>query len=283
METREEDFVEHLFVASTHAYILFFTDKGRVHWIKVHELPLLGRTAKGKALVNLLQLAEGERVQALLPVRSFEEQGFVLLCTRQGVIKKTDLQAYANPRRGGIIAINLEDGDEVIAARRTNGQQEVLIATRTGKSVRFNESQVRPMGRTATGVRGISLLENDKVVGMEILVPGNTILTVTERGFGKRTPLDDYRLQNRGGQGVITIRTTERNGPVIGVAQVKDDDDVMFITDGGKVLRSKVSGISTMGRVTQGVTLMNLDDDERLVAVARLAEHDDGGPERAES
>ena len=139
------------------------------------------------------------------------------------------------------------------------------------------------MGRTATGVRGISLLENDKVVGMEILVPGNTILTVTERGFGKRTPLDDYRLQNRGGQGVITIRTTERNGPVIGVAQVKDDDDVMFITDGGKVLRSKVSGISTMGRVTQGVTLMNLDDDERLVAVARLAEHDDGGPERGES
>ncbi|CAG0955304.1 DNA gyrase subunit A [Myxococcaceae bacterium] len=283
METREEDFVEHLFVASTHAHILFFTDKGRVHWIKVHELPLLGRTAKGKALVNLLQLAEGERVQALLPVRSFGEQGFVLLCTRKGVIKKTDLQAYANPRRGGIIAINLEDGDEVIAARRTTGQQEVLIATRSGKSVRFNESQVRPMGRTATGVRGISLVDDDIVVGMEILLPGNTILTATERGYGKRTPLDDYRLQNRGGQGVITIRTSERNGAVVGVAQVRDEDEVMFITDGGKVLRSRVSGISTMGRVTQGVTLMNLDPEERLVAVARIAEHDDASGERSET
>jgi DNA gyrase subunit A len=277
METREQDFVEHLFVASTHAHILFFTNRGRVHWLKVWELPQLGRAAKGKALVNVLQLAEGERVQALLPVRSFEEQGFVTLCTRQGVIKKTDLQAYSNPRRGGIIAINLEEGDEVIAARRTNGQQEILIATKTGKSVRFNESQVRAMGRTATGVRGISLQDGDAVVGMEILSPGATILTVTERGYGKRTPLDDYRLQKRGGLGVITIRTSERNGSVIGVAQVLDDDEVMLITDGGKVLRCRVSGISTMGRVTQGVTLMDLDTSERLVAIARLAEHDDAG------
>ncbi len=278
METREEDFVEHLFVASTHALILFFTNKGRVHWLKVWELPQLGRAAKGKAIVNVLQLAEGERVQALLPVRSFEEQGFVILCTRQGVIKKTDLNAYSNPRRGGIIAINLEEGDEVIAARRTNGQQEVLIASKNGKSVRFIESQVRAMGRTATGVRGISLTEGDAVVGMEILAPGATILTVTERGYGKRTPLEDYRLQNRGGQGVITIRTSERNGSVIGVAQVLDDDEVMLITDGGKVLRCHVSGISTMGRVTQGVTLMDLDEAERLVAIARLADNDDAGP-----
>ena len=271
METREEDFVEHLFIASTHAYILFFTNRGRAHWLRVWELPQLGRAAKGKAIVNVLQLAEGERVQALLPVRSFEEQGFVTLCTRQGVIKKTDLQAYSNPRRGGIIAINLEDGDEVISARRTNGQQEVLIATKNGKSIRFGESQVRAMGRTATGVRGISLIEGDAVVGMEILSPGATILTVTERGYGKRTPLEDYRLQNRGGQGIITIRTSERNGAVIGVAQVMDDDEVMLITDGGKVLRCRVSGISTMGRVTQGVTLMDLDPAERLVAIARLA------------
>jgi DNA gyrase subunit A len=282
METREEDFVEHLFVASTHAHILFFTNKGRVHWLKIWELPQLGRAAKGKAIVNVLQLAEGERVQALLPVRSFEEQGFIVLCTHQGVIKKTDLRAYSNPRRGGIIAINLEEGDEVIAARRTNGQQEILIASKNGKSVRFNESQVRAMGRTATGVRGISLTDGDRVVGMEILSPGATILTVTERGFGKRTPLDDYRLQNRGGQGVITIRTSERNGPVIGVAQVLDDDEVMLITDGGKVLRCRVSGISTMGRVTQGVTLMDLDENERLVAIARLADNDDGTNGRGE-
>ena len=282
METREEDFVEHLFIASTHAYILFFTNRGRAHWLRVWELPQLGRAAKGKAIVNVLQLAEGERVQALLPVRSFEEQGFVTLCTRQGVIKKTDLQAYSNPRRGGIIAINLEDGDEVISARRTNGQQEVLIATKNGKSIRFGESQVRAMGRTATGVRGISLIEGDAVVGMEILSPGATILTVTERGYGKRTPLEDYRLQNRGGQGIITIRTSERNGAVIGVAQVMDDDEVMLITDGGKVLRCRVSGISTMGRVTQGVTLMDLDPAERLVAIARLAEHDDATVARGE-
>ena len=282
METRQEDFVEHLFVASTHAHILFFTNKGRVHWLKIWELPQLGRAAKGKAIVNVLQLAEGERVQALLPVRSFEEQGYILLCTQQGVIKKTELQAYSNPRRGGIIAINLEEGDEVIAARRTNGQQEVLIASASGKSVRFVESQVRAMGRTATGVRGISLADGDRVVGMEILSPSATILTVTERGFGKRTPLEDYRLQKRGGQGVITIRTTGRNGPVIGVAQVLEDDEVMLITDGGKVLRCRVSGISTMGRVTQGVTLMDLDAAERLVAVARLAEHDDASNGRGE-
>jgi DNA gyrase subunit A len=282
METRQEDFVEHLFVASTHAHILFFTNKGRVHWLKIWELPQLGRAAKGKAIVNVIQLAEGERVQALLPVRSFEEQGYILLCTQQGVIKKTELQAYSNPRRGGIIAINLEEGDEVIAARRTNGQQEVLIASASGKSVRFVESQVRAMGRTATGVRGISLADRDRVVGMEILSPGATILTVTERGFGKRTPLEDYRLQKRGGQGVITIRTTGRNGPVIGVAQVLEDDEVMLITDGGKVLRCRVSGISTMGRVTQGVTLMDLDAAERLVAVARLAEHDDASNGRGE-
>jgi len=278
MDTREEDFVEHLFVASTHAYILFFSNKGRVHWLKVHELPQVGRAARGKALVNLLQLGEGERIQALLPVRRFDERGYVLLCTRKGVIKKTDLDAYANPRRGGIIAINLEEGDEVIAARRTMGSQEVLIASRNGKSIRFPETQVRPMGRAATGVRGILLSESDEVVGMEILSPGATILTVTAKGYGKRTPLDDYRKQNRGGQGVITIRTTDRNGPVIGVAQVMDPDEVMLITNGGKVLRCRVSGISTMGRVTQGVRLMELSEGERLVAMARLAEGDDAGP-----
>jgi DNA gyrase subunit A len=277
METREEDFVEHLFVASTHAYVLFFTNRGRVHWQKVHELPLLGRAARGKALANVLSLGEGERVQALLPVRSFEDATgeFVVIGTRRGVIKKTTLESFANPRRGGIIAITLDDDDEVIGARRTQGRQEILLATRRGKSIRFPETQVRAMGRGAAGVRGISLVGDDEVVGMEILSPGATILTATVRGYGKRTPLEDYRVQGRGGQGIITIRTSERNGPVVGVVQVLEDDEVMLITSGGKVLRCRVAGISTMGRATQGVRLMGLEGDEELVAVARLAERDD--------
>jgi len=279
MEAREEDFVERLFVASTHAYILFFTNRGRVHWLKVHELPLLGRAARGKALVNVLQLKEGERVQATLPVRSFEAEGeHIVLGTRQGVIKKTRLEAYSNPRRGGIIAINLDEEDELIAACRTTGSQEILLVSRKGKSIRFPEVQVRPMGRAATGVRGMTLGAGDQVVGIEILSPGATILTATENGYGKRTPLDDYRLQRRGGQGVITIRTSERNGLVVSVAQVVDDDEVMFITDGGKVLRSPVAGISIMGRATQGVRLMNLAPGEKLASMARLAERDVGEP-----
>jgi DNA gyrase subunit A len=284
MEARDEDFVERLFVASTHAYILFFTTRGRAHWLKVHELPQLGRAARGKSLANVLSLAAGERVRATLPVRSFEEvqdTDYVLLCTRKGVIKKTKLDAYSNPRRGGIIAINLDETDELISACRTSGRQEVIIATNNGKSIRFEESQVRPMGRTAAGVRGMSLRDEDHVVGMEILSPGATILTVTERGYGKRTPLEDYRVQKRGGQGIITIRTSARNGPVVSVAQVVNDDEVMLITDGGKVLRARVSGISTMGRATQGVRIMNLGVGEKLVAMARLAESDvaegDGG------
>ena len=277
MVARDEDFVQHLYVASTHAYLLFFTNRGRVHWLKVHELPKMGRAARGKALVNVLQLGKDERVQTMLPVRSFENTGSdnLLLCTRKGIIKKTTLDAYSNPRRGGIIAINLTDGDELISVGRTTGQNEVLIASRSGKSIRFLEDQVRPMGRTATGVRGMALGEGDEVVGMEILSPGATIFTATQNGFGKRTPLEDYRVQRRGGQGIITIRTSDRNGEVVGVSQVLDDDEVMLITDGGKVLRCRVDTISKMGRATQGVRIMNLDSGELLVAVARLAEGDE--------
>ena len=278
MVAREEDFVRHLFVASTHAYLLFFTNRGRVHWLKVHELPQLGRAARGKALVNVLQLRQDERVQTMLPVRSFDTKvgSHILLCTRRGVIKKTLLDAYANPRRGGIIAINLSDDDELISAGHTGGANEIIIATKRGKSIRFVETQARPMGRTAAGVRGIRLGPGDEVVGLEILNPGATILTVTANGYGKRTPLEAYRLQNRGGQGIITIRTSARNGEVVGVAQVVDDDELMLITNGGKVLRCKVSGISTMGRATQGVRVMNLAGGEQLVAIARLAEGDAG-------
>jgi DNA gyrase subunit A len=282
MGTRDQDFVQRLFVASTHAYILFFTNRGRVHWLKIWELPQLGRAARGKALVNVLQLTEGEKVQATLPVRRFDETSideFVLLCTRKGVIKKTPLDSYSNPRRGGIIAINLADDDELIGAGRTGGANQVIIATRLGKSIRFPESQVRAMGRTAAGVRGIALRGEDEVVGMEILSPGATVLTVTQNGYGKRTPLEDYRIQGRGGQGIITIKVSARNGPVLGIAQVLEDDEVMLITDGGRVLRCPVKGISTMGRATQGVRVMDLDADENLASMARMAEADDAAAE----
>jgi DNA gyrase subunit A len=276
MQTREEDFVESLFVASTHSQILFFTNRGRVHWKKVWELPQMGRAARGKALVNLLQLRDGERVQATLAVRSFEEAAddFVVLVTRKGVIKKTSVPSFSNPRRGGIIAINLADDDELIAARRTTGGNEILLASKGGKAIRFPEDQVRPMGRSAAGVRGMAI--SDELVGMEILSPGATVLTVTANGYGKRTPLDDYRIQNRGGQGIITIRTSSRNGEVIGISQVMDDDEVMLITNGGKVLRCKVKSISTMGRATQGVRIMDLGEGEELVSMARMADDDAG-------
>jgi DNA gyrase subunit A len=276
MMTRDEDFVQHLFVASTHAYVLFFTNKGRVHWVKVHALPQLGRAARGKAIVNVLQLAEGEVVQTMLPVRSFGNDDvsghYILLCTRNGLIKKTSLNSFANPRKAGIIAINLTDGDELIAVGRTNGDNEIILATRAGKSIRFPEDQVRPMGRSAAGVRGVALNDEDKVVGMEILSPDATILTVTENGYGKRTPLDNYRVQRRGGQGIIAIRTNERNGQVVGIAQVVERDELMLITSGGKVLRCPVNTISTMGRATQGVRVMNLDEGEVIVSVEPVAD-----------
>jgi len=288
METRSEDFVRHLGVASTHAYLLFFTNRGRLHWLKVHALPQLGRAAKGKAIVNVLRLAEGERVQTMLPVRSFDDIGegeCVVLCTRKGVVKKTSLSAYSNPRKGGIIAVGLAEGDELIAAQRSNGENSVLVASESGKSILFEESDIRPMGRTAVGVRGIALAEGDSVVGMKVLEPGSTILTLTANGYGKRTRLEDYRVQRRGGQGIINIKATPRNGDVVGVAQVSDGDHVMLITDAGKMLRCPVSGISVMGRATQGVRVMKLASEEKLVAVARLAEGDaaseEGGEEKA--
>ncbi|MCP4908628.1 MAG: DNA gyrase subunit A [bacterium] len=286
METRSEDFVRHLCVASTHAYLLFFTNRGRLHWLKVHALPQLGRTAKGKAIVNTLQLAEGEKVQTMLPVRSFKDIGedeSVVLCTRNGVVKKTALSAYANPRRGGIIAVGLTEGDELIAAERCDADSSVLVASRSGKAILFGESDIRAMGRSAVGVRGIALGNDDAVVGMKVVAPGTTILTLTANGYGKRTRLEDYRLQRRGGQGIINIKATPRNGPVVGVAQVGAGDQVMLITDAGKMLRCPVEGISVMGRATQGVRVMKLASDEQLVALARLAEGDTEADSEADS
>jgi DNA gyrase subunit A len=270
--TKDEDFVTQLFVASTHSWLLFFTNRGRVHWLKVFELPQLSRAARGKALVNLLNLGEGERVSAILPVREYDEGGYVVLATKFGMIKKTELEAYSSPRRGGIIALNIRSGDELIGAARSSGRDEILISTQGGKAIRFNESQVRSMGRAAAGVRAIATREGDFAVGMELLRPGRSILTVTENGFGKRSLLDEYREQHRGGQGIITIKTSARNGPVIGILQVTDDDEMMLVTGGGKILRMAVSDIPTMGRNTQGVRLMETAEQEQVVSIARVEE-----------
>src|SRR6187401_1102139 len=275
MRTREEDFVSHLFVASTHAYIMIFSDRGRAYWLKVHEIPDVGPDGRGKAIANLVSMEEGERIAALLTVKEFEENKFIVMGTKLGEVKKTELSAFSNPRAGGIIAMDVEQGDAVIAVQVSEGNNEVFIGTRNGMSIRFPEADVRSMGRTAGGVRGISLREGDEVVGMDVLIPGGTILSVTEQGYGKRTGLDEYRVQSRGGLGIINIQTSERNGKVIGVAQVTDDDELMLITQQGKILRMASKAIRTIGRATQGVKLIDIEGDDRAVSIARLAEKDE--------
>ena len=274
---KEEDFVEQLFVASTHSYILVFTDKGRLHWLKVHEIPQGGRASRGKAIVNLLHLGADENVRSILPVKEFQEGQYIVTATRRGIIKKTDLMAYANPRAGGIIALNIDEGDRLISTRLTDGSFDILLASRNGQSIRFSEKEVRPMGRTARGVRGMSLAGDDEVIGMETV--SNTtsayLVTVTENGYGKRTKIEEYRSQSRGGKGVITIKTSERNGKVVDIKLINEDEDLMFITDKGKILRTRVGDLSIIGRNTQGVRLMELDAEEKIVAVAKLAESDD--------
>ena len=275
MRTREEDFVSHLFVASTHAYIMIFSDRGRAYWLKVHEIPDVGPDGRGKAIANLVSMEEGERIAALLAVKEFEPDKFVVMGTRHGIVKKTELAAFGNPRAGGIIAMGVEEGDSVIAVQVSDGGGEIFIGTHDGMAIRFPETDVRPMGRSAYGVRGISLREGDAVVAMEVLKPGGTILTVTERGYGKRTELEEYRVQSRGGIGTINIQTTERNGQVIGITQVVDEDELMLITQQGKILRMVARDIRTIGRATQGVTLIDIEGDDRAVSIARLAEKDE--------
>jgi len=274
MRTREEDFVSHLFVASTHAYVMIFSDRGRAYWLKVHEIPDVGPDGRGKAIANLVSMQEGERIAALLTVREFEENKFIVMGTTRGEVKKTELSAFSNPRAGGIIAMDVEEGDAVIAVQVSEGSNEIFIGTRNGMSIRFRETDVRSMGRTAGGVRGIELRDDDSVVAMEVLGTGGTILSVTEQGFGKRTELDEYRLQTRGGVGIINIQASDRNGKVIGVAQVTDDDELMLITQQGKILRMASKGIRTIGRSTQGVRLIDIEGDDRAVSIARLAESD---------
>ncbi|HLG22705.1 MAG TPA: DNA gyrase subunit A [Candidatus Manganitrophaceae bacterium] len=271
---KEEDFVEHLFIASTHDYLLFFTDAGRVYWLKVHQIPEAGRAAKGKAIVNLLQIAQTEKVTAILSVDQFEEGKFVIMATQKGLIKKTSLSAYSNPRAGGIRSINLEEGDRLISVRLTSGNHEVLLGTKLGLSIRFPEEEARAVGRVATGVWGIRLREGDAVISMETLAPNSraTILTVTEKGYGKRTELSEYRTQGRGGQGIITIQTTPRNGNVTAALQVHEEDEVMIVTTDAKILRLRAKDLRVIGRNTQGVRLIDLEEPGRVIGVARLAE-----------
>jgi DNA gyrase subunit A len=278
MGVRDEDFVETLFTASTHDYLLFFTDAGKVYWLKVHELPEAGRAAKGKALVNLLALKDDEKVTATLPVKEFREDQFVIMATKQGIIKKTELSAYGNPRAGGIIALTLDEGDKLIGVQITDGQREILLGTKQGIVIRFKEDEARPMGRTAHGVRGITLEEGNEVIGMETITPDSTtaILTITEGGFGKRTPVAEYRIQGRAGKGIISVKTTEKTGLAVGFLQVRDDDEIMLMAAMGKILRCKVNDIREIGRNTQGVRVLELEGEaDRVVGVARIAEHDD--------
>jgi DNA gyrase subunit A len=275
MRMRDEDFVSHLFVASTHAYIMIFSDRGRAYWLKVHEIPDVGPGGKGKSIANLVAMEEGERIAAMLTAKEFADDKLVVMGTRRGVVKKTALSSFSNPRAGGIIAMGVDEGDAVIAVRVTEGADEIFIGTRNGMAIRFNEDDVRPMGRTAYGVRGITLRDDDYVVAMEVVKPGGALLTVTERGFGKRTEIEEYRVQSRGGVGVINIATSERNGAVVGVAYVLSDDEVLLITQQGMILRMQTNDVRAIGRATQGVKLIDIEGDDRVVSIAKLVEKEE--------
>jgi DNA gyrase subunit A len=274
MRTRDEDVVNHLFVASTHSYVMVFSDRGRAYWLKVHEIPDVGPDGRGKAIANLVQMEAGEKIAAMLPVREFDDQHFVVMGTRAGTIKKTELSAFSNPRAGGIIAMGVVEQDSVMGVRLSDGQSEVFIGTRQGMAIRFHETDVRSMGRTAYGVRGIQLREGDEVVALEVVKPGGTLLTVSQKGYAKRTELDEYRVQSRGGLGLKNLEVTDKNGLVVGIAQVHENEELLVITQQGKILRTPASEIRTIGRATQGVRVMDLDDEDSVVSVA-LVERDE--------
>ena len=269
---KEEDFIEHLFVASSHDYFLFFTNKGRVYWKKVHEIPEAGRMSRGKAIINILDVQKGEDVATILSLRDFEEGKYLVMATKKGIIKKSKLELYSNPRATGIIGLTIQDRDELIAVRVTTGEHDIFLTTRKGKSIRCHENEFRSMGRAAAGNIGIRMESDDEIVGMDILREGATILTVTENGYGKRTKTDEYRRQARGGKGILTIKASERNGPVIYSCQVADEDQLMIITGHGKIIRLRVSDISIIGRNTQGVKLIDLGEGEKVVGVAKMME-----------
>jgi DNA gyrase subunit A len=277
MVTKENDFLSQLYVASTHTYFLVFTSTGRVYWIKVHELPVGSPSSLGKAVVNILQLAAEEKIATILPVRDFVEGLSLVMATRRGIVKKTEIMNFSRPRKGGIIAVSLDDGDELVGAALAEPEQDIFLGTRLGKVIRFLSSEVRDMGRLARGVKGMEVTKKDAVVGMEVVEPEGIILTVTERGFGKRTKAKQYPRHHRGGQGVRGLHITKRNGPVLCLLQVGADDEIMLVTDRGKILRMAVTGIPVVGRVTQGVKLMDAEPQEQVVSVAKVAERGDDG------
>lgn len=273
-ETKEDDFLEHLFVASTHSYFLIFTNKGQVFWLKVHRIPQAGRSARGKAIQNLIPLSPDESIRTILPVRIFEQGKYVIIATRKGSVKKSSLMEYSRPRSTGIRAITIREGDEVVSARVTDGNQEIFLGSRKGQAIQFREEEARCMGRTAMGIRGMTLGKEDQLVGMEVVEPGDTILTVTENGYGKRTRSKRYRIQHRGGKGIINIKVKGRNGDVVGVARATERDEFILITNKCRIIRVKAKDISVIGRNTQGVRLIDIERDDRVVAMARLAEEE---------
>ncbi|NLI57040.1 MAG: DNA gyrase subunit A [Clostridium sp.] len=283
LSTREEDFVENLFVTSTHNFILFFTNKGKVYRLKAYEIPESGRQARGTAIVNLLQLDQDERVQTVIPVAEYKEDLYLVLATKNGIIKKSRLMEYANIRKGGLAAVTLRENDELIDVRLTDGKKDIILVTKNGMSIRFNETDARPLGRVSQGVRGIKLSEGDEVIGMGAFIENTSLLVVTENGFGKRTKLSEYKVQTRGGKGVRTYRVTEKTGKLVGTKLVCEDDDVMLISSDGTIIRIRAQDISLLGRATQGVTLMRMDSDIHLVSVARIEKEVNGDEECEET
>lgn len=274
ISTREEDFVKQIFTTSTHDTVLFFSNKGKLYRLRGYEIPEAGRTAKGTAIVNLLSLDAGEKISAIIPISNFEEGKYLLMATRNGLIKKTALQEYNSSRKTGLLAINLKDDDELIDVRLTDGEDNVVLVTSKGMCITFDEKDVRPVGRSAQGVLGIRLDEDDFVIGMESILANNkkaTLLAITENGFGKRTELDEYRVQNRGGRGVITYKITQKTGNIVGIRMASEDEDVMLITNSGTIIRIKVKDVSILGRATQGVTLMRTSENEKVVSIETVA------------
>ena len=270
--SREEDFVEHLFTASTHSYILFFTDKGKCHWVKVYDIPEGGRAAKGRAVINLIECETDEKVNAFITVKDFADDHYVVMATEKGIVKKTKLSAYSRPRKKGIYAVEIREGDKLIEARVSTGENDILIGTRDGKSIRFSEQQIRPSGRKTMGVKGITLSsKDDRVVGMLLIKrEGTTVLVATEKGFGKRTDISQYRAQKRGGKGVLTMKTTDKVGKMVTIKEVLDTDELMIITTQGVLIRQAVSKIRAIGRATQGVKLINLDKGAAVSSITRI-------------
>jgi len=272
--TRDEDFMEHMFIASTHNYILFFSDKGKCYWLKVHEIPQAGRATRGRPIVNLIDIEKGEKIKAFIAVKNFDDDGNIVIATKNGIIKKTEIAAYSRPRRGGIAAVSIREDDSLIEAKHSSGNDDIILATKKGFSIRFHESDVREMGRTATGVKGITLRNDDDVIGMVVVKREGTLLTVSEKGLGKRSNVSDYRVQTRGGKGIIAMKVTEKTGYIVAVLEVVDNEDIILLTENGVAIRQHIGNIKVIGRNTQGVKLMRVDDD-RISDVAKIVADDD--------